>query len=193
MRDHYKTLGVARSADRKSIQRAYWERAKRCHPDKAGGDPALFRRLAEAYRVLTDPGERGRYDRRLADREGVAGFAAGVRGAAGFHSEGITAPVMDWSPMAAPGLLRLEVNLSLAEAAAGARVPVEAPTVRLCAGCKGTGWYTGCARCGGKGKVKGKQTLHLHLPPGVRDGTLLRFHLGPAGHGLIVLAAINVV
>ena len=39
--DHYKTLGVARHADKAAIKRAYLNLAKTAHPD-AGGDAEKF-------------------------------------------------------------------------------------------------------------------------------------------------------
>jgi curved DNA-binding protein len=63
--DYYRVLGVARDASREDIQRAYRRLARRHHPD-VSPDPAdeqHFRRIAEAYRVLSDPASRARYDR----------------------------------------------------------------------------------------------------------------------------------
>ena len=57
----YETLGVAEDADEADVKRAYRRRAVETHPD-AGGDPAEFRRVQEAYEVLSDPERRARYD-----------------------------------------------------------------------------------------------------------------------------------
>ncbi len=61
MTDHYATLGVAKTATADEIKRAYRRLASQHHPDK-GGDTAVFQRVEEAYRVLSDPGQRQRYD-----------------------------------------------------------------------------------------------------------------------------------
>lgn len=61
MKDHYATLGVARSATAEDIKRAYRRLASQHHPDK-GGDTAKFQQIEEAYRVLGDPGSRQEYD-----------------------------------------------------------------------------------------------------------------------------------
>ena len=68
--DHYRLLGVARDASREEIARAWRRRARAEHPDRRpgqAGDEAAgrFRALAEAYRVLSDPGLRAAYDRAL--------------------------------------------------------------------------------------------------------------------------------
>lgn len=63
-RDFYEILGVARTATREQIQRAYRKLARRWHPD-VNKDPEAderFKELAEAYDVLSDPGTRRRYD-----------------------------------------------------------------------------------------------------------------------------------
>lgn len=67
-RDLYQLLGVARDASREEIARAWRCRARDEHPDARQGDadaPARFRALAEAWRVLGDPGRRAAYDRGL--------------------------------------------------------------------------------------------------------------------------------
>lgn len=64
---HYVVLGVATDAAAAEIRVAYRERAKRAHPD-AGGDPAAFRRLIEAYETLNDPTRRRAYDDRMGIR-----------------------------------------------------------------------------------------------------------------------------
>lgn len=61
MTDHYATLGVSKTATADEIKRAYRRLASQHHPDK-GGDTALFQRVEEAHRVLSDPAQRQRYD-----------------------------------------------------------------------------------------------------------------------------------
>ena len=45
-------LGVGPGADEHALRSAFREAAKRNHPDRPGGDPALFRETMEAYRLL---------------------------------------------------------------------------------------------------------------------------------------------
>lgn len=63
--DHYRTLGVAPTANAAEIRAAYRARSKMLHPDM-GGDAAAFDRLQRAYRVLAEPSARRRYDRERA-------------------------------------------------------------------------------------------------------------------------------
>jgi hypothetical protein len=63
-RDHYATLGVSRTATQQEIKRAYFNAAKRTHPDvdKSAGAAERFRSVAEAFDVLRDPARRRAYD-----------------------------------------------------------------------------------------------------------------------------------
>ena len=63
-KDYYKTLGVARGADRKTISAAYRKLARQHHPDinKAAGAEDRFKEINEAYQVLGDKEKRARYD-----------------------------------------------------------------------------------------------------------------------------------
>lgn len=61
---HYKTLGIARSASKDSIRKAYLQLAKKYHPDlnKAPTANAMFQKIQEAYSVLSDDSKKRDYD-----------------------------------------------------------------------------------------------------------------------------------
>ncbi|MGI6102880.1 MAG: DnaJ C-terminal domain-containing protein [Bacillota bacterium] len=64
--DYYSILGVGRDASAKEIKSAYRKLARKYHPDvnKHDKDAAeKFKRVQEAYEVLSDPKKRERYDR----------------------------------------------------------------------------------------------------------------------------------
>src|SRR5215813_5189292 len=61
-KDYYKTLGVARDADDKTIKSAYRKLARKHHPDVNKGSSDRFKEINEAYAVLSDPEKRKRYD-----------------------------------------------------------------------------------------------------------------------------------
>jgi DnaJ-class molecular chaperone len=60
--DYYDVLGVSKDASEKDIKSAYRRKAMTHHPDK-GGDEAEFKKLVEAYEVLSDEKKRKLYDR----------------------------------------------------------------------------------------------------------------------------------
>ena len=56
--DHYKTLGVDKSASQEEIKKAFRKLAQQYHPDKPTGDEAKFKEINEAYSVLSDSKKR---------------------------------------------------------------------------------------------------------------------------------------
>ncbi len=62
VKDYYGRLGVAPGASVAAIKRAYRDKAKRTHPDSAGGDAVAFRGITEAYDVLGGTDSRAAYD-----------------------------------------------------------------------------------------------------------------------------------
>ena len=60
--DHYEVLQVSPRADNDTIERVFRHLAKRYHPDAEGGNSDRFVQLMEAFRVLSDPEQRARYD-----------------------------------------------------------------------------------------------------------------------------------
>jgi len=58
----YEILGVAPDASQEEIKKAYYRRAKECHPDKAGGSDESMQELSRAFEILSDPAKRTMYD-----------------------------------------------------------------------------------------------------------------------------------
>ncbi len=85
MNDHYQTLGVERNASPDEIKKAYRRMAGQHHPDK-GGDTAMFQKVEEAYRVLSDPQQKQQYDNPNPFGQGhPGGFNFNFGGPGGFH------------------------------------------------------------------------------------------------------------
>lgn len=64
-KDYYNLLGVPKNASAKDIKKAYYQLAKKYHPDTNKGDPDAgkkFQEVSEAYEVLSDDTKRREYD-----------------------------------------------------------------------------------------------------------------------------------
>jgi curved DNA-binding protein CbpA len=74
---YYKVLGISTSASPEEIERAYFELARKLHPDVAGGGheaQTRFMLINEAYQTLISPEDRAEYDRSIGvSREEEAG------------------------------------------------------------------------------------------------------------------------
>ncbi len=73
--DYYRLLNISSAADDETVRSAYYKYAASLHPDVHGLDvdseyrrklTAVFSRVVEAYKVLSVPEQRARYDRELA-------------------------------------------------------------------------------------------------------------------------------
>lgn len=170
MRDPYEVLGVSREASAAEIKKAYYKLAKANHPDHNPGDKAAedrFKEASSAYGILSDEESKARYDRfghdGLRGGQGGAGFSnvedifsafgdifgdffGGGRGGGGRQRERRGAD------------MRVDLNLTFAEAIWGASKDLEVRRDVACKTCKGSGAKEGskpeaCATCQGRGQV----------------------------------------
>lgn len=63
MENYYEILGVAKDASKADIKKAFRKLAHQYHPDKKGGDEGKFKKINEAYQILSDDDKRSSYDR----------------------------------------------------------------------------------------------------------------------------------
>ncbi|MCT7981150.1 molecular chaperone DnaJ [Laspinema olomoucense] len=174
-RDYYEILGVARTADKEEIKRAYRRLARKYHPDvnKEEGAEERFKEINLAYEVLSEPEVRARYD-----RFGEAGVSSGA-GGPGFGDMGDMgfADIFEsfFSGFAGGGVagqqgrrrsgpvrgddLRLDLKLDFREAIFGGEKEIRISHLETCSSCVGSGAKPGtrprtCGTCTGAGQVR---------------------------------------
>ncbi len=156
--DYYKKLGVDKNANQKDIKKAYYQLAKRWHPDTNKNDPMAakkFQEVSEAYEVLSDESKRRQYDQfgSTADAAGPQGFS-GFQGfqsnidpeelfrnifgdfARGFGEKNFSQQEMNDFGFSAPQEIQLSVSFK--EAAKGCTKEVKINVIDTCPKCKGS-------------------------------------------------------
>lgn len=87
-KNYYEILNVPRNASAKDIKKAYYQLAKKYHPDTNKGDPdsaKKFQEVSEAYEVLSDDSKRKSYDQ-FGTTANRMGFDQGTSGYQEYHS-----------------------------------------------------------------------------------------------------------
>lgn len=211
--DYYGVLGVARDAGADDIKKAYRRLALEWHPDRHPPErreeaERQFKRVAEAYEVLSDPDKRVRYDRfgenwregdefqpprgetRMTPEEFEARFGRG-----GFSDffEAMFGADLGRQTGAERGFhgrfrhrgadVRAELSLPISVALEGGKSRFEVPGTKACSRCGGVGFVAEhvCPTCAGIGRLRDRRTIDLAIPASVRDGMTLRLRgLGEA-------------
>ncbi len=162
--DYYNILGINRSATQDDIKKAFRQLAKKYHPDRNPDNPNaedMFKKITEAYDVLSDPEKRSNYDRYgTADSQGVdmGGFEdlisqvfGGFGGFGGMGRRGPTGPPKGQT-------LRMKIDLTFEEAFFGTEKEIAFRRHIHCSKCNGSGAEPGsspktCRSCNGRGQV----------------------------------------
>ncbi len=201
-KDYYESLGISHDADESEIKRAYRQKAKELHPDRNPENRAKaeeeFKRIAEAYEVLSDPQKRAQYDRyghagpnqgftfgdsdfhraREAYREfGFGGFdnlfdlffRQGEQGGVGTQPRVYRGESIEY-----------KLRVTLEDAAHGTRMTITVPRMVHCETCSGSGMEPGtskrtCGTCHGRGQIEYRQQSLL--------GSFINVRACPDCHG----------
>ncbi|GMS90661.1 hypothetical protein PENTCL1PPCAC_12836, partial [Pristionchus entomophagus] len=184
-KDYYKTLGVEKKSDAKAIKKAYFNLAKKYHPDvnKTKEAESKFQEISEAYEVLSDDTKRQQYDTFGSDMgNGMHGRGGGAAGGAGgqwnYHTQadvneifrrafGFGKGGINWNMNFAESQYgsgqteELVLDLSFEEAVRGTTKNVNVRVVEDCFKCKGTAVEPGykkvsCPYCNGSGMMSQK-------------------------------------
>jgi molecular chaperone DnaJ len=169
-RDPYEVLGVPREADDREIKKTFRKLARELHPDVNRHDPEAeekFKEAAEAYEILSDEERRATYDRYGFEGLDSRGFSSQAHGFgsfadifdAFFGGDPFGGAFGGGSGRIQGGDVAVEVELTLAEAAAGKTVEVAYELVGTCEHCRGNGAEPGtpietCPKCNGAGRIR---------------------------------------
>jgi molecular chaperone DnaJ len=201
--DFYELLGVSRNASQDEIKKAYRKLALKYHPDKNPGNKEAeekFKKLSEAYAILSEPDNRAKYD-----QFGAAAFEQnGGGGFQGFDPSqfedifgDIFGSFFGGSGRSSSGRtgrdLKYNLNITFEEAAFGASKEIEITRRNACKRCNGSGAEPGtqpekCPTCNGVGQIRIQQgfftmTRTCHTCNG--SGKIIKFPCGAcAGSGL---------
>uniref|UniRef100_W6NCB8 Heat shock protein DnaJ and Chaperone DnaJ domain containing protein n=1 Tax=Haemonchus contortus TaxID=6289 RepID=W6NCB8_HAECO len=173
--DYYKTLGIKKDATAKEIKKAYFQLAKKYHPDvnKTKEAQEKFQEISEAYEVLSDENKRQEYDT-FGSGAGAGGPGRGggqwqykgnvdvneiFRRAFGFGGDG----TFNWDSFADSQFghshaQEMVMDLSFEEAVRGTQKNIFVNVVEDCPRCRGTQVEPGfkkvsCPYCNGTGMI----------------------------------------
>ena len=168
--DYYSLLGVSKSSSKEEIKKAYKTLAKKYHPDvsKEEGASEKFKKISEAYAVLSDDTKKTQYD-----QYGEGGFQQRYSQDdifRGFDVNDIFGDVFGGDPfeMFFGGRsgrrqkkgndLRYDMYLNFEEAVLGTQKEIHVEKLTECENCEGTGSESGdyetCDTCKGAGQVR---------------------------------------
>lgn len=167
--DYYNILGVSKNVGKEDLKKAYKDLAKKYHPDvnKDKGAEDKFKKISEAYAVLSDDVKRQQYD-----QFGSEGFHQRYSYEdifRGFDIDDIFGDMFDGSPFEmffGGGRkrqrrgrdLRYDLEISFEEATFGCTKEVEIKKLDSCDECNGSGSKDGkldiCNECDGTGQVR---------------------------------------
>lgn len=184
--DYYQILGVGRGARPAEIKKAYKRLARKCHPDLNPTNRAAeqqFKRITEAYEVLSDPEKRRRYDltgsasgapsAESPFQPGFSGFGAGTGPGFDFSGAGFGRGFSDILQEifgrenearrprdAESGEDRIyPMRIGFFDALRGLATTLDLEREAACSDCQGVGTVTSarprvCTECQGTGKVQ---------------------------------------
>jgi molecular chaperone DnaJ len=166
----YDILGVSKSASADEIKKAYKKLAIKHHPDK-GGDEEVFKKISNAYSILSDENKKAEYDLggRSVNQNGrgfsaedffsqfFRGGQAGGFGGGDPFSRGVKKG----------NSLQHQLNMTFEEIYNGASKKIEFYRDSMCEPCQGNGSMNGnsfntCYLCKGSGRVL-MQHGHFHI------------------------------
>lgn len=175
--DYYKILGITKTASDEEVKKAFRKLAHQHHPDRAGGNAEKFKKINEAYQILSDKQKRSQYDRfgRVFEGGPSAGSGQNPFGDFGFDASnfGDFGNIGDVFDAFFEGLgvkrkkktynrgsdIELLTEITLEESYFGASKKIPIRVMVKCEECGGRGFdeasgIVQCGVCGGEGEIR---------------------------------------
>ena len=174
--NYYDILGVSKDASQDEIKKAYRKKAHKHHPDK-GGDEEKFKKINEAYQILSDEKKRKQYDQFGKAGAKNRGFGGGFQGA-NFNAEdlgdifgeffggGFGGGGFSGSRKPKGSDIQINMTIDLEDAFTGVEKKKSLKKRNVCKKCDGSGGepQSGtktCPECSGSGQVKKEKRTFL--------------------------------
>ena len=194
LRDYYEVLGVPRTASQNEIRDAFRRLARQYHPDVRPDDPQAterFKEISEAYEVLGDPEKRSRYEELGAMGQQAEGrqapdggpFADGTRVRYRTASQEDLEDLFGSSSPFSDFFYDLFGGAEQRQGAGGAPPSQPGEDIEAGATISLEEAYRGTSRTVEVAGPGSSKRIAVQIPPGVRDGTLVRA-AGQGGSGL---------
>lgn len=209
MSDYYDLLGVERNATAAQIKKAFRAKARKHHPDIAGTEgEELYKKIRQAYEVLSDPQKRALYD-----QGGEAALnGSSTSGGSPFADFGGMGDVFSFlfngNGMGGGGPVsrsrrgedaHVRVELTLEESIFGSQQEISYDSAVTCNHCHGDGCEPGteladCPNCGGLGTITtqtrnmffGNMSMQTACPQCQQSGKVIAQRCTEcSGHGVI--------
>jgi DnaJ-class molecular chaperone len=154
--NYYTILGISKNASQEEIKKSYRKLALKHHPDKNPNDEDKFKKISEAYSVLSDPEQRKKYDMGGIDFSRI--FQQGGMNPFDMFNSMFNQRQSSSQPKKNRDYI-MNLNITLKQIAQNKKLKISYERKSKCIDCNGTCLKKGyslkkCNICDGKGTIK---------------------------------------
>lgn len=126
---YYDDLNVDKNATTDEIKKQYRKLSLECHPDRPNGDAEKFKKISQAYEVLSKPQSRQQYDMSLMQPNidpfiDIIFNGMNINGMNGMNMNGMNGHFFNISQLFKPAPIDLILNLTYDQAYNGCSIPL---------------------------------------------------------------------